>query len=279
MLCDLHIHSCYATGNQTPEEIIKEAISKNIGLISVTDDDTMDAYREFPEIAAQHNVAFIRGLQVSASLRGHFFRLLAYDCDPENPPLNDLLRENLGVWHDFGGELVMILSKDHPELSVDEYSGYTKDPKHGGFKYNSYFFHKGLDGSYEAGMERFKQYQEEMTGAMKYLQFRPLEEVIEIIHDAGGRAIVPGGYLRNAKTLATDIENSVRMGIDGLECFSPNYSEEMTQIARRCAEKHALLITGGGDGHGTWAKPETFAIGVPEIDDKELKLGTIRVFG
>jgi hypothetical protein len=47
---------------------------------------------------------------------------------------------------------------------------------------------------------------------------------------------------------------------------------------RRCAEKHELLITGGGDGHGTWAKPETFSIGVPEIDDRELNLGTMRVF-
>ena len=98
MLCDLHIHSCYATGTQTPEAIVEEAVSKGIRLVSITDDDTMDAYREFPEIAAQHNVAFIRGLQVSASLRGHLFRLLAYDCDPENPPLNNLLKENCRVW-------------------------------------------------------------------------------------------------------------------------------------------------------------------------------------
>ena len=278
MLCDLHIHSCFATGNQTPEAIVEEAVSKNIGLVSITDDDTMDAYRDLPEIAARHHVSFILGIQVSASYRGHFFRLLAYDCDPENLPLRNLLEENRRVWDDFGGQVVIILSKDHPELSVEEYSNSSKDPKLGGFKYNSYFFQKGMDGSYEAGLKRFKQYQEEMTGAMKFLRFRPVEEVIEIIHDAGGRAIIPGGYLRNAETLATDIENSVRMGIDGLECFSPNYSEEMTQMARRCAEKHALLITGGGDGHGTWAKPETFAIGVPEIDDKELKLGTIRVF-
>ena len=52
MFCDLHIHSCYATGNQTPEEIIEEAVSKKIGLISITDDDTMDSYRDLPETAA-----------------------------------------------------------------------------------------------------------------------------------------------------------------------------------------------------------------------------------
>jgi hypothetical protein len=47
-------------------------------------------------------------------------------------------------------------------------------------------------------------------------------------------------YRNKAVTLATDIENSVGMGIDGLECFSPNYSEEMTQTARRCAENTAF---------------------------------------
>ncbi len=92
MLCDLHIHSCYATGNQTPEEIIEESVSKGIRLISITDDDTMDAYGELPDIAAKHGVSFIRGLQVSASKNGHFFRFLAYDCDPENLPLQNCSR-------------------------------------------------------------------------------------------------------------------------------------------------------------------------------------------
>jgi len=278
MLCDLHIHSFYATGNQTPEEIIEEAVSKGIRLISITDDDTVDAYRELPEIAAKHRVFFIRGLQVSASINGHFFRLLAYDCDPENLPLQNLLNDNRSIWDDFGRQVIKIMSKHHPELSVKEYSEYKKNPKHGGFKYNSYFYQKGLDGSYEAGLKRFKQYQEEMTGIMKFLDFYPVEGVTRIIHDAGGRAIIPGGYLRNAETLTTDIETLVPMGIDGLECFSPNYSEEMAQTARDYAEKHELLITGGGDGHGTWTK-ETYAIGIPEIDDKGLNLGTMRVYG
>ena len=117
-----------------------------------------------------------------------------------------------------------------------------------------------------------------MTEIMKFLEFYPVEEVTRIIHDAGGRAIIPGGYLRNAETLTTDIETLVPMGIDGLECFSPNYSEEMAQTARDYAEKHELLITGGGDGHGTWIKPETYAIGIPEIDHQELNLGAIRVY-
>jgi hypothetical protein len=238
----------------------------------------MDAYRELPEIASKYGVSFIRGLQVGGSNNGHLFRLLAYDCDPENLPLQNLLKDNRGIWDDFGRQVIKILSKDNPELSVEEYSDYKKDPKHGGFKYNSYFYQKGLDGSYEAGIRRFKQYQNEMIGIMKFLTFFPVEEVTRIIHDAGGIAIIPGGYLRNAKSLIEEIETLVPIGIDGLECFSPNYSEEMAETIRRYGEKHELLITGGGDGHGTWVRPETYSIGVPEIDDKDLNLGTIRVY-
>jgi predicted metal-dependent phosphoesterase TrpH len=45
MKTDLHIHTCCSTGTQTPEEAIQEAVSKGIGLISFTDDDTTDAYQ------------------------------------------------------------------------------------------------------------------------------------------------------------------------------------------------------------------------------------------
>ncbi len=71
MLCDLHIHSCLATGSQTPEAIIEEAVSKGIRLVPITDDDTMHAYRKLPKIAARHEVAFITGLQVSGSPETH----------------------------------------------------------------------------------------------------------------------------------------------------------------------------------------------------------------
>ena len=38
------------------EEVIQEAVSKGIGLISITDDDTMDAYVRLEEIAIKYAV-------------------------------------------------------------------------------------------------------------------------------------------------------------------------------------------------------------------------------
>lgn len=84
MKADLHIHTWHSTGTQTPEAVIQEAVFKGIGLISITDDDTMDAYAGLAEIAGNYGVAFLRGPQVSAARNGSLFRLLAYDCNPEN---------------------------------------------------------------------------------------------------------------------------------------------------------------------------------------------------
>jgi len=38
---DLHIHSYYSDGTNTPEEIINKAIENNVGVISLTDHNTI----------------------------------------------------------------------------------------------------------------------------------------------------------------------------------------------------------------------------------------------
>jgi len=279
MKTDLHIHTWCSTGTQTPEEVIQEAVSKGIGLISITDDDTTDAYPGLADIASQYGVSFIRGVQVGAMYNGHLCRLLAYDCDPENPRLQTLLQENRVVWDDMGLKFIKLLSKDNPELSAEEYTSYQKNPIHGGFKYNSYTYHKGLDVSEEGWLKRLAPYQEEITAIMRSLAFSPVEEVIDIIHEAGGYAIIPGGYLRNPETLTADVEHLVAAGLDGLEGFSPSHSPEIATALREYAQEHQLLLTGGGDGHGTYAPQEKYAIGIVEIDDQALNLGTIRIYG
>ena len=140
MKTDLHIHTWCSTGTQTPEEVIQEAVSKGIGLISITDDDTMDAYQELADIAGQYGVSFIKGVQVGATIQNSLFRLLAYDCDQDNLRLQNLLQENRAVWDDVGLEIMKVLEEDYPELSAEEFINYQKDPRHGGFKYNSYLY-------------------------------------------------------------------------------------------------------------------------------------------
>lgn len=279
MATDLHIHSCYSSGTQTPEEAIQEAISKGIRFISFTDDDTMDAYHVLEALAQQYGIRYIKGVQVSASRENHLFRLLAYDCDPDNPRLQALFKDNRDNWDAIGLSIIKIMAEERPELSAEEYGNHKQIPHLGGFKFQNYLYAKGLDGGDDASVQWFLKYQAQMGAIMQKLPFRPVEEVIDIIHDAGGYAIIAGGYLRNPDTLTEDVEQLMAMGIDGLEGYSASHSPETAAALRDYAKAHDLLLTGGGDGHGAFANQAKYAIGIAEIEDELLNLGSIKIFG
>ena len=44
MLVDLHIHSTFSDGFFTPKEIVDAAKKKNIGVISITDHDSVNGF-------------------------------------------------------------------------------------------------------------------------------------------------------------------------------------------------------------------------------------------
>jgi len=48
---DLHLHSFYSDGDRSPNYIVEMAKSKELGLISLTDHDSIDGYVEFSEEA------------------------------------------------------------------------------------------------------------------------------------------------------------------------------------------------------------------------------------
>jgi hypothetical protein len=161
------------------------------------------------EIAAKYAVAFIRGVQVSATYKDRLFRPLAYDCDPDNPRLQALFKDNRDNWDAIGLSIIKIMAEERPELSAEEYGNHKQIPHLGGFKFQNYLYAKGLDGGDDASVQWFLKYQAQMGAIMQKLPFRPVEEVIDIIHDAGGYAIIAGGYLRNPDTLRSRHETSM----------------------------------------------------------------------
>lgn len=278
MNCDLHIHSNYSTGSQSLEEIIREAYSKGISLISITDDDTTEAYKELPSLVEKMDIAYIRGLQITSSMGGRFFRVLSYDFDLENQELQELLVENRHLWDALGERLIEVLSPVHPELTVEGYRNHRKTAGCGGFKHNSYIASVGMDGSDEGASQLFMEHREKMMNIMNNLEFRPIQEVISTVHGAGGKVIIPGGYLRDEETFNTYIGKLTTLGVDGLEVFSGSNDKTMQKRYHNYAQENGLLITGGGDGHGKWINQKKCAIGIRGIKFNELNLGDIKVY-
>ena len=273
MKCDLHIHSNYSSGTQSLEDIMLEAKGKGIGLISITDDDTTAAYDELPEVAEKHGVAWLRGLQVTSMFGEMFFRFVVYGYNLTNEKLQELLALNRKEWDHMGLIIIEELEEHYPELSAKEYLEYKHPFGAGGFKHNGYLQSKGFDGSDSGTGKLLIQHREDILPRLKELKFPPVNEVIDIVHSAGGKVIVQSGYLRNPETIREDLDKIVAFGADGIEAYCASVKPELREVLINYAKEKNLLITGGGDGHGDFADKSKYDIGIIDIDDSQLELG------
>ena len=273
MKCDLHIHSNYSSGTQSLEDIILEAKEKGIGLISITDDDTTAAYDELSEVAEKHGIDWLRGLQVTSMFGEILFRFVVYGYDPTNEKLQELLVLNRKEWDHMGLIIIEELEKHYTKLSAKEYLDYKYSFGAGGFKYNGYLKSKGFDGSDSGAGKLLVQHLEDLLPRMNELQFLPINEVIDIVHKAGGKVIVQSGYLRNPDTIREDLDKIVAFGADGIEAYCASVKPELREVLINYSKEKNLLITGGGDGHGDFADKNMYDIGIIDIDDSQLELG------
>lgn len=98
MKCDLHIHSIYSDGENSPEEIMKMAKEAGIDAISITDHNNIDSADECLKLEKNFNILCIPGVELSTRYKGERIHILGY-FSIENYK-NKLLKEVLKLIRD-----------------------------------------------------------------------------------------------------------------------------------------------------------------------------------
>ena len=75
-------------------------------------------------------------------------------------------------------------------------------------------------------------------------------EIIEAIHEAGGIAVLAHPGTRDSFEL---LEELVPAGLDGVEVWHPDNTEEQTEKLLKFAKKHSLLTIGGTEFKGMYS--------------------------
>ena len=65
-VCDLHVHSVFSDGTDTPKEIVKKAKKLNIKAVALTDHNTTSGLYEFEKAGKELGVEIIPGVEFSA---------------------------------------------------------------------------------------------------------------------------------------------------------------------------------------------------------------------
>ena len=218
---DLHIHTTASDGTWTPAELIAEAQKQQLGLIAVTDHDSVANVAEAMTLAAAAGITLL----------------------PELMQHNEALLEQKDV------DSIHLLARDGWPVDETEFARYTYDRRRGGWRALAYLIDKGLC----TGVGDFFQRIFTPEHDLGFPEFPAISEVITAIHAAGGAALcahAASGFHGPGLEHVLDILRTEKF--DGFECYHSNHSEEGTQRLLQHCKKHGLLISGGSDCHGTF---------------------------
>jgi len=290
MIIDLHIHSkSCSDGNLTVEEIVREAKTRGIGLMSITDHDSIGCQEKAMALARQNGIRYISGVELNVTFshprcrEGKSISLdfLGYQFDAKNRELKDKLQQMAKYREERAAK---ILDKINAEFEEEEIEKLTKsdmkkiqdaaDGVLGRPHIADYLVEKGI---VRTKQEAFDKYLVKCD-VPKYPLY--IEEASRLVRNAGGIIVLahpndPHGtsLVSLTKSLPEQteiIEESFLRYIDGVECWHSRNDLQTTKHYVEFAEKHELIMTGGSDCH---QKPILMgAVKVPEYVAKQFKL-------
>ena len=247
--CDLHLHSHYSDGTSAPADLVEKAATIGLAAISVTDHDTLEGQHEACQAGITHGIEVIEGIEFSVDVEDLEAHILGYLIDPDSKELAERVSELGEARVERAREIVRKLQTEGLYLSFGEILEKSGSGTVGRPHIAKALVERGLVNSYQAAFGRYL-----CEGRPCYVPktVLPLEQVTELIRDAGGVAVWahPGDMVNDERFLGKMLD----AGIQGLEVYHPNHGPSVTRAILAVAESYGLITTGGSDFHFIEAK-------------------------
>jgi predicted metal-dependent phosphoesterase TrpH len=266
---DLHIHTRASDGRWTPQEVVRAAVERSIGLLAVADHDSTGSVESAAELACQAGLAFLRGVEVSSRLDGRLLHILGYGFDLQAAWLTQVLWDNTAVWAEHNDAVIHGLIGAGYPISWEDYEAYQYERALGGWKPLRFLIDRDLCTGIDDYFDRL------LSGlSLPETEFTPAADVIGAIRDGGGVAVLahPGASLRGGNEQDDVLHTLLVLGLGGVECYSHYHDRATTARYLEWCRRHGLLVTGGSDSHGGFVGRE---MGVPDVTTRDLTLGEL----
>ncbi len=250
---DLHVHSTYSDGTNTPAELVTLASNAGLSAIALTDHDTIDGIRAAQTAAASSaasaSLRIIPGVELSAAYKERDIHILGLFIDPEDAALSNALKTARENRRQRNLTMLQRLCDAGYPLTEDELQNGTDTSCIGRMHFANALVSRGYAKDTAEVFRRFIG-----TDSPYYVprEFITPRDAISLIHSAGGLAILahPLLYHLERPELEQLIYQLKDYGLSGLEAVYTTNSNEDEQYLRTFASRNELLISGGSDYHG-----------------------------
>jgi PAS domain S-box-containing protein len=230
ILVNLHCHSIFSDGDQTPEALAGNLAGAGVRCAALTDHDSIEGLQRFADALKKRGIAFLPGVELTTQHAGRELHLLGYGFDPQHAELAATLlslRQSRNVEvHSIAGSLRRA-GASRPE-----------DP-------NGATASAAPNGSLDTS------------------------DAIALIHRAGGRAFLahPLVHEPDLNKLDALLIELAAQRLDGIEAVYAAFSESQQTALRALARRHGLLVCAGTDFHSAGKQGlSDYAIAMPRED-------------
>lgn len=260
MSIDLHTHSTISDGKFSPEEIVVMAKEKGLSALAVSDHDSLEGSRRAVESGKALGLKVFPAAEISASHKNQAVHMLVYGIDLDNKALQqelDSAREyRVNRMRSIVGNINNELEAEgKPLLDLEPLLELGKEKPLGRPDIADYLIKLGY---VQTRSEAFDRWLSKYNIPNKSLS---VGDVCRLAHDAGGIAVLahPGSLSLSLNSLSSDFDDHKKIiselkeqGLDGIEVYHPDHTEEVRGKYLALAESLDLVVTGGSDFHGTF---------------------------
>jgi len=241
---DLHTHTTCSDGALTPFELIDECVKVGLSGLSITDHDTIAAYTDaLFDYAKSRNVALLTGVEFSTEFQNHSVHVLGYNFDVDSQEINALTEQHRKRRLKRAHHIVENLKREGIDLNIDELPDAASV---GRVHIAQQMVKKGIVKDLR---EAFRLY----LGKEGHFEPVGLEETLEVIHKANGRAVIAHPHLLRSNRLFRLL---LKCPFDGVEGHYARFVKRQEKPFVQAAKERGLLVTGGSDFHGPF-KPHS----------------------
>ncbi len=259
MLIDLQTHSNYSDGYLTPTELVKFIAKQGVRVAALTDHNTVGGIDEFKIACKEHKIKPIVGMELYAKLRNKRFNMLWYNFDRKNPELHKMLRDSQVrrrqhirtilerlVKQGFKIDINCLLDKHTHYVPINHIiDGIISN------KNNLQKIRKELGLRAPREEEIISHYFFNKKVGVLHESYIDIARILQLKKEIGGQVILCHPA-KNGLIKRELWEKLQKIGLDGVELFSPHHSINAMLYIQQLARELSFIETGGSDFH----KPE-----------------------
>lgn len=247
---DLHIHSTYSDGTETPETIINMAIEQGLRVISITDHATTRAYSNMED---KTNLIIIPGIEITSMHKGKKIHLLGYGAGVHSEKFQSRLVSIQKLWNLRFYDMLDAYNIDsNCKIAKEELENIDKDTIDSDSLCRAILQNHPQMSIKEIKDTFFSQDKKESLYIPCSERYVPdTIELLIFMCQCNIKVVLAHTTVKEILELPFEFDQLKKEGLYGLEVFHPKFSRKESQELLQFCKENKLQVFGGSDFHGS----------------------------